>query len=218
MRKFLLACITLAAFVGVANADIPQFWAGKGIPMRFALANGTANPTYMDSATFCRGATTQHADTSDAIDLSSLTFPPISVSPNASALDTVPFFRVMVVPSPTTASTVGSDTLYLGVQVSLDGNNWTTVGTPTRTYVASGWTANSIVATELNSNESYVWNFRQSDPDLNVWTIDNLGTAPTPNQLAGYPYMRLIVSGDWTGCLKMTVYGWWQALPQGYSW
>lgn len=138
MKKFLLGVVVaLIAIPGVSSAasikTSPVLW------RTYASAYDT--PGYRDSLYFSV-ASADVKDTSAAVSLQDLNWG----EGGGAAADSLAWIAFHLVPRPSSAVTVASDSAYVTVQVSMDGSTWVSLTTaPTLNLIEAG-TSNSFVA------------------------------------------------------------------------
>lgn len=161
-----------------------------------------------DSSDINYSAAAQRADTSMAIDLNGLMLPPAYTATTA-ASDTVSWLRISFFPR-SNRTTVAADSIYLAIQASENRVDWTDT-TPMRVFVATGIGAHDgEIVLENGATNTFFATVRQTAGGATVSVFAppvSSNTEPTWGQLYGYPYIRLIVQGDYTGHYDAEVRG-----------
>lgn len=208
MKRALLLLFALFAIPALAHAtpipiERPVSWTRQiaAIPGGFAdsasaRAIGTATPTVHD--------------TSSAIDMRDFVFPDAGTGALLVVGDTLYYARIDIYPA-ATAPTVAADSIYLTIQVSSDGvRNWTSC-TPTRLFDTTTDSAlGQIVLEQASTNAFYVVIGQRHGAAGSgglMFPVASTATAPTWQQLYGWPFIRLIVQSDRTGRYDAKVFG-----------
>lgn len=189
----LLAVVCISAIVGSAEAGTGNRWVTEPVMWRTSAANVAG---HVDSSVFSHGSL--KADTSAAIAATALwAVPDFDVS----AMDST-VWSILYIKGRTGASTTqGTDSVYVDVQVSVDGTNWVTA-TPTRAFI-TGTTHGGLICLEQSGADSYGIPLKivRASTGLAVNILGPAGgaTAPSWLQLWGWPYLRFIVNSDCNG-------------------
>lgn len=202
MKRLLAAALVLCAAVGLASyASADVHWGFADAKFYNSQANA-AGKTDVDSVFAC--GTTVRADTTAPYLMDSAMQGFALFSAATATRDSIPYLGLIISPSP--GSSVGMDSVYVGLQVSLDGANWVTV-TQTQTFLAA--TTYPPIASacllELASSNTVgiVWKQNIANTANAVsWLLQD-ATAPSNLQLFGFRYARAILTSfDTTGCLQ----------------
>ena len=199
---------TTAASTVVRDADWTHFEAGSA-------ANSLSNGAFTDSLVYRHGATIQ-TDTTVAISLATLAFPPTVMNNplGVAATDSVPMPWIAVRVRADTANgsyaftgrSASLDTVRVGAQYSFNGINWLSVtGTPTLNFDATatntgedGKTTSSAIALVPNTTvDGYATVVLKCNP-----TQYNTSAAPIINKtlcMCGATYIRFLITHDGTG-------------------
>lgn len=185
----LLAVVCISAIVGSAEAGTGNRWVTEPVMWRTSAANVAG---YVDSSVFSHASL--KADTSAAIAATALwAVPDFDVS----AMDST-VWSILYIKGRTGASTTqGTDSVYVDVQVSVDGTNWVTA-TPTRAF-NTGTTHGGAIYLEASSSDSYGIPIKIVRASTGLSVLIDSATAPSTIKLWGWPFLRFIVNSDCNG-------------------
>lgn len=217
-RKTLAALLLVAVALPLLSATSHAGrWVWDDLTFRTSSNTGSNGIRgYEDSTYYSNGATTQpgHADTTAAILISGWAPPPkLSVA----AIDTTLFaiFSHSQLAAQPSGITAGGDSISIVGQVSNGDGIWTTWGTPTQTFVASGWGpagafTNAILLDNLGTTGAgtATYPIAEHHPATGFISVAVSGSAPTPRQLFGWKMLRFIVISDNTGAFNAQVGHW----------
>lgn len=173
---------------------------------QLAVPGGIADSS---TARAVRSATAH--DTSATIDIRQFIIPALEFGDGGSAVDSVSFLRIDLFPTGTGPAVV-ADTAFFAVQVSNDGVfSWVTCTGTSDFLGASDTPAPDTPAGRVleqgSSNTFYITLSQISSLGKAFIGNRSSATAPTWQQLYGWPYMRIIVQGDMTGRYDARVTG-----------
>lgn len=206
-----------ALFLLFAILAVPATTLAGAVPKTLDVnwqQNRAANPSggLADSTTArALGSATPTAhDTSGAIPIGQFVVPEKGAGNLPTTSDSLAWIRVDFYPALPTP-TVTADSIYLTIQVSTDGvRNWVSC-TPTSVFDITADGLLGAVVLEQGTGNVFYYVLRQrvgavASGDL-FFPVRSSATAPTFQQIYGWPYMRVIVQSDRTGRLDAKVRG-----------
>jgi len=210
MKRLLAAALVLACAVGLTSQASAAVRWDIGNPLRFvtSVAANVGGTTGVDTLYSC--GTAARNDTTQAFSLLDAMNAAAMFSAATATRDSIPYLGVYVHPSP--GSSVGMDSVYIGLQLSMDGANWVSV-TPTQTFLA-GTTIPAIASVallELASSNTVGIIYKQNIANTAnaIASLLQEATAPSNLQLFGFQYGRVILTSfDATGCLAIRIGHW----------
>jgi len=185
MRKTLALLALLVVCAAQANAQGAGLRVFGVTPVAFHKYNAATN--YPDSNAVA-GKASWGSDTTVAVSLASMGLPAPQLT---GAADTTSWFGVIIGAG---SAAPAADSVYVGTQVSLDGNKWVTV-TPLRVNFAATTKppVASAILLETGSNDAFGRIYSQ-ERLLGQYVNAMNGTAPTEIQMYGWPLIRFIVT------------------------
>lgn len=211
MKNFVRAA-AIGLLLVAANA-----FAGTGfVTEQVVFRSGTTDSTVFSGSPSAAG-TANRAVLTAPINTEKWSLPP-AVGYQTTALDSVLFCRLVITPTNATGATVGTtDTLYVGVQVSLDGVNWTIAGNPSRTFL-SGPDLNGVSPVwnlmPYGAKDDYFLSLRHLGTGNNSSpfpTIASTNSAIPQYSLFGAPFIRFSIQTTAKGQFTAYIQHWYQS-------
>ena len=198
MKRFVVAALSLFALSLPLTAEAtPQL---KTIQVDWQQRSTSFVNLISDSASMKTGravGTIQQADTSSVINIRQFIVPQGDFGDGGAAVDSISWMRIDVFPT-AAHQAITADSLFLTIQVSNDGVASWVAATPTILF--AGETGAGGIILEQGSTNAFYLNIEQVTLLGSVLSLQfSSSTAPTWLQLYGWPYMRIICQGDFTG-------------------
>jgi len=205
-RLFLLTLFALCVPLAAEAGNKLKFWDAQFRNSCLACSGGFADSADAGAV----GSAAQHVDTTAVLDLLAWAIP--EITPVITVNDTVSWLRVVFAPSNTTP-TVAADSIYLAIQVSMNGITWIDT-TPDDIFNVAGLddaTFNGKLLQEPATGNMFHATVRHNMGGVTGGFFTpfalNATTTPTWMELYGWRYMRFLIQSDVTGRYDLQVIG-----------
>lgn len=199
MRKIVIAFL-LGAMILPALAQAQMKWTSQLITWR--TSGSPTGVAYYDSSSM------RHSGTNTVVDTTAGMANPFWVNSTAgSAADTSVYAAFSMEPTAANQAISGTDSIWVGVQLSTDGYNWVPM-LPTQTHVVAGNTPYAIGCLRLGGGTGAVSIMLPLHAALQVPTQNLSGATVIEAAAWMFPQIRFIVGGDFTGEYVAHLYSW----------